>query len=364
MSLEAEKQSALLQKLKEDPSLCNTKEDEAFRFLKHSKFDVEKAFGLIQTDYKWRQQMKLDELTVAHVQDQLRTEKFMFTGAMDKKGRPIIYFNAAKHNPKDDFLETLKLAVYSFELVVKNMPEGVEELLIVENLDGFTKENADTRMVKYLLEITQAHYPCRIGSFVGVNAPWYYQVLFKIVKPWMSDDLLSKVNIFTNAEKLPNFVEKNQILESLGGTLKFNVEEWIAKRSAIENVDLANPPPFTFSPEILAAFSDYPVSTVTKSAKISGWIKKQGGYVRNFNKRYCVLTDTVLYYYKTQDGQKPEGFVELYNATITKGNKENVFCITTATFKHCYFSVSTKSFPKWYSMIKESIEMLSIPNSD
>lgn len=35
------------------------------------------------------------------------------------------------------------------------MPEGVEELLIVENLDGFTKENADTRMVKYLLEITQ-----------------------------------------------------------------------------------------------------------------------------------------------------------------------------------------------------------------
>ena len=35
------------------------------------------------------------------------------------------------------------------------MPEGIEELVIVENLDGFKTENADNRMVKYLLEISQ-----------------------------------------------------------------------------------------------------------------------------------------------------------------------------------------------------------------
>ena len=43
-------------------------------------------------------------------------------------------------------------------LVPLSMPDGVEELLIIENLDGFTKDNADNRMVKYLLEIVQVRF--------------------------------------------------------------------------------------------------------------------------------------------------------------------------------------------------------------
>lgn len=51
----------------------------------------------------------------------------------------------------------LQLAVYGFELALKNLPEGVEEILVIENLEGFTKDNADNRMVKYLIEVLQVY---------------------------------------------------------------------------------------------------------------------------------------------------------------------------------------------------------------
>jgi hypothetical protein len=115
---------------------------------------------------------------------------------VDKARRPIIIFNAGAHDPKVDFIETLKLAAYAFELAIKSMEPGVEQVVIIENLFGFTKENADSRMVKYLLEVSQAHYPGIVGKFYAVNAPWYYRLLFKVVQPWLSDDLLNIVSCF------------------------------------------------------------------------------------------------------------------------------------------------------------------------
>ena len=78
--------------------------------------------------------MDIEHLSVAHVQDQLRTgkvsalssggsivkpvRKFHFPGSRDSQGRPIIIYNSCKHDTSVDFLETLKVAVYMLETTI------------------------------------------------------------------------------------------------------------------------------------------------------------------------------------------------------------------------------------------------------
>ena len=43
----------------------------------------------------------------------------------------------------------------------------------------------------------------------------------------------------------------------------------------------------------------------TKTWK-SGWLRKQGGLVKSWNKRWCVLKGNFLYYYSSEDETKSE----------------------------------------------------------
>ena len=59
-------------------------------------------------------------------------------------------------------------------------------------------------------------------------------------------------------EGLKEFVEDDQLTEDLGGSLKFNFDEWIKCRFEEEGVSLDNPNDLlhVISPDIVATFSD------------------------------------------------------------------------------------------------------------
>ena len=167
----------------------------------------------------------------------MRTTKFIFPGTFDNQHRPIIVFKAGRHDPNSEFLDTLKLAIYAFEIAFHSLLFS-DEVVVVEDLNGFDRDkNADNRMVKLLLEIVQAHFPERIGRFFAVNAPWYYKLLFKVVKPWLSSELASKVTIASDPiDALKPFVAPDQLIKDLGGTCLFEFNDWILQRCLVERV--------------------------------------------------------------------------------------------------------------------------------
>lgn len=255
--------------------------------------------------------------------------QFIFPGTFDKQSRPIIVFKAGRHDPNTEFMETLKLAIYAFEIAYKTLLYS-NEVIVVEDLDGFDRDkNADNRMVKLLLEIVQAHFPERIGRFFAVNAPWYYKLLFKVVKPWLSSELAGKVSIATDPfDTLKQYVAPDQLIKDLGGSCVFDFNDWILQRCFEERVSprlLENPPVHNIESDLLDCISDIvcfslslfsfvlrfspfffffflkSVAKAKTNGLFEGWMKKQGGFVKNFNKRYCVLTPKILYYYKEEN---------------------------------------------------------------
>jgi len=54
-----------------------------------------------------------------------------------------------------------------------------------------------------------------------------------------------------------------------------------------------------------------PAEVTRKDCKKEGDLYKKAGYGGKFNKRFCVLKDTYLYYYKDSKESQPEGKMKL-----------------------------------------------------
>jgi PH domain len=69
--------------------------------------------------------------------------------------------------------------------------------------------------------------------------------------------------------------------------------------------------------------------TFTESER-SGYLVKQGGKIKTWKKRWFVLSDSVLYYYKTETAQEPCGIVPLENLEVNpkKDKKKHCFEIS------------------------------------
>mmetsp|Transcript_1535 Transcript_1535/g.5421 ORF Transcript_1535/g.5421 Transcript_1535/m.5421 type:complete len:380 (-) Transcript_1535:32-1171(-) len=346
-----QKWGELLEKVREGNVAVTN--DTALAFLKQYNWDVERAFVAIKEDIHWRKMLKVDELGIQHIRGQVKTGKFVFTGGKDKEGRAVMIFNAARHFIGGDLLETLQLALYAIEMAIKSM-EGTDqyEILLIEDLTGFKKsENSDMKMIKFLADAAQAHYPCRIGMFYAVNSPWYYNVLYTIVKPWLSDDLASIVNIVSDCKPLRSCIEPDQLPAYLGGTLEVDVDEWVAQKLD-EAKDLEDNRVIPIETQVmLGCHVSY--KELLADAEKHGPLKKQGGYVKKYNKRFGILWHGLLLYFRDPKDNVIEGFLDLCTASVTPKGKHG-FIVKTFE-KEGFFQCSDgKERDEWVAALQST----------
>jgi tripartite motif-containing protein 2/3 len=55
-----------------------------------------------------------------------------------------------------------------------------------------------------------------------------------------------------------------------------------------------------------------------RDAECHGWLYKQGGSHKNWKRRYCVLKDKCLYYYKEMTDQTALGVMKMQGYKMTK----------------------------------------------
>eukprot|EP01094_Clydonella_sp_ATCC50884_P027838 TRINITY_DN8175_c0_g1_i1.p1 TRINITY_DN8175_c0_g1~~TRINITY_DN8175_c0_g1_i1.p1 ORF type:complete len:697 (+),score=234.42 TRINITY_DN8175_c0_g1_i1:87-2177(+) len=326
------------------------------RFLEDRDCDAKRGAALFWDDLLWRKNMDLEHLTACSAGQWMRKGKVFVPGGYDRQGRPIVIFRARLHEPSVDTFDTIKLGVYNLERACELVKDN-EEVILIEDLSGFSRSQADNRIAKLFLELVQAHYPGRLGGFYAVNAPWYYRLLFKVVKPWLSLELQSKVHILGGTDELLQYVAKDQLIPELGGTFPFDLEEHLQERARIEGVPLDGPDKHEPKEEVLALYCDRPVSHTIKDCLFRGWTKKQGGFVKNFNKRYCVLTRTMLYYYRGTEDDKAEGMLPLRGATV-EDTSATTFTVVVAQKEGVFSCSDMKEKGEWYAAIANAIRQL------
>jgi len=101
-------------------------------------------------------------------------------------------------------------------------------------------------------------------------------------------------------------------------------------------------------------------SSVPGVAK-AGWMTKQGGNVKNWKKRYCVLSSTrrELYYYESDKG-KQMGVVDLRQATSVRASIEPkapgpAIEIVTKDRVWVFASTTKQECDEWLALVKSMV---------
>lgn len=334
------------------------------RFLRANSFAVEKAATMFTENLIWRKSFNIEKMTVNYVARELRTGKGRFLPLPDKRGRPIVVLRPAKHVPSESSpLEVVKMMTYNFETVIKLMGPGVESMVLIVDMNGLQPRNVDFRVPKLFLETIQNRYPERISLILVVNAPWFFRFVWATIRRFFGADLLQKVHILgSDMTTLQAFVTPDCLLKEHGGVVDYDAEEFIRQRATEEGVSAAGDAGFTPSEggidqSLLATLRELPASEAREGAAKVGMMFKIGGVVKNWKRRFFVLSlSGLLYYYKDDKSDAPQGVIMLERSTTGVGEESkraHAFSVVTPLRTYLFSCDSDQERDEWRKAIAD-----------
>jgi len=341
-----------------------TSDADLLRFLRTSSFKVDSAHTLYTENLIWRKSFNAEKMTVNYVARELRTQKMRLLPISDKRGRPILVIRPAKHVPSESSpLEVCKSLTYLMETAIKRMPASVESVVFIVDLDGMHPRNVDFRVPKIILETLQQRYPERVSLLLVVNAPWFFRFVWATVRRFFGPDLLQKVHILgADMSTLQAFIPADALLKEHGGVIDYDPDQFVAERAEADNVVGVSDSGFTpqeggIDQSLLATLRELPASEAREGASKVGYMSKIGGVVKNWKKRFFVLSSSgLLYYYKDEKSEAPQGVIMLERSTVgddESSSKKHSFSLITPLRTFIFSCENDQELKEWRKAIQD-----------
>jgi hypothetical protein len=199
------------------------------RYLRAREFKLKKAQQMLVNTLKWRREYKPHRITVNDIKIELKNNGKLYRNGVDKWGRPLIYMKPRHDNTGAPEREVkVKSIVYLLELVTRESEErrGREKVtLLIDFRDAkHVTSIANVRVSIDFLKVLQNHYPERLGVALIVNAPWAWQVFWKLISPFMDEVTKKKVLLLKSYAQLKEYIDDENLEEDYGGTNTFKYD--------------------------------------------------------------------------------------------------------------------------------------------
>eukprot|EP00053_Salpingoeca_punica_P007533 m.68704 g.68704 ORF g.68704 m.68704 type:complete len:518 (+) comp14194_c0_seq1:74-1627(+) len=336
-------------------------DSDLLRFLRGTEWNVDKAKTYWDENKLWRTQFNVDKLTVNYVAREVRSGKMRLLNQTDKKGRPIVVLQPSKHSPKESSpLEVSKLLTYNLEQAVKMMKGDVESVVIIVDFKGMSPRAADLRVPKIVLETLQQRYPERVDLVLVVNAPWFFRFIWATIRTFFSADMLNKVHILgSDMTTLQAYVSPDALLREHGGTLDWDADEFLAARAKAEGVTVSSDSSAMAAMDggidqsLLASLRQLPANETAQGCVKKGYLTKLGAVVKNWKKRFFVLTEGgCLYYYKDDGSNPPQGVILLERSVVGDyPDKAHTFTVNTPLRSYIITCNNSEECDEWKKAI-------------
>ncbi|KAG6874022.1 hypothetical protein C0995_007979 [Termitomyces sp. Mi166 len=208
------------------------------RFLRARKFDVAKAKEMLIAAEKWRKENGVDTiLEDFEFTEREEVNKYypQYYHKMDKDGRPIYIERLGfldletmyKVTTQDRLIKRFvqeyeKFAKYRVPACSKAVGHPVETSCTIMDLHNVSMTSF-YRVKDYVMQassIGQDRYPERMGKFYIINAPWAFSAVWRVIKPWLDEVTVSKVDILGSnyKETLLKQIPAENLPKIFGGT--------------------------------------------------------------------------------------------------------------------------------------------------
>lgn len=333
----------------------------ALRFLRYCDGQLEEALKAWREFALWRAQFRPDELSVEHARALLQLNVLMLTDVCDGAGRPVIYLRWCNFEPRTaDALSVLRGVAYIFERLLRVRPP-LFSVRVVSDYENWSLRQMAPFLAKQCLD-TVRRYPF-VPHTVCVNVPWYFRIMWRIVRPFMSAKALEHFTVCGSgsaaeldalfapgsaasraaADSAAPGIWPRQLaqrrgarLKCCGGTDDFDVYAWIEAESAAERAALApGTAPRAADSTPAACHFDMAFNTHAEQYRRScadllaqpeavvlhGELEKRGGGgyfgTSSWKRRYFILTRTgMLYYFDSRRAPTPQRVFDLRACTV------------------------------------------------
>lgn len=203
--------------------------DDAFllRFLRARKFDPEKAFNTLKNYYtfKVRYSKLLTDFKPSEVKKVLQMNIMMPLPKRLTDGSAVGllrvgYFDIDVATPDDLFAAGLVCVELGLEL---------ESIQVCGGSVIFDMEKFSLRLLRHfgsptflfrMVRVVQDCLPCRVRGFHIVNEPFFFSVVFNIIKQFLTEKIKSRIHFHgSNLKSLHKHIPPEILPEELGGEL-------------------------------------------------------------------------------------------------------------------------------------------------
>ncbi|KIO27078.1 hypothetical protein M407DRAFT_243441 [Tulasnella calospora MUT 4182] len=224
--------------LQEEGSFVADKHDDAtlLRFLRARKFDLPKTKLMWDASEKWRKEEAVDQLLHFDFPEGPEVMKYypQYYHKTDKDGRPVYIEQLGKL----DIVALYKVTTQ--ERLVKRLVSQYEQFLherlpATSKVVGHPVETSCTILdlggvslmqfykvsdyVQKASNIGQNYYPECMGKFYIINAPWMFSSVWNLIKPWLDEVTVAKIEIIGKDYKpqLLQQIPKENLPKEFGG---------------------------------------------------------------------------------------------------------------------------------------------------
>ncbi|CAF4097009.1 unnamed protein product [Rotaria sp. Silwood2] len=191
------------------------------RWLRARKWHVSHAVQSMMDTLKWRHEWGLQSLIEKGESDLIKEECAsgkIYSMGKDKAGRPITYVHSKEHIKGQYPLEaTEKIIIFFIETARLLVESPLEEGTIVIDVLNVGLQNLDYQHIKFMINTVQNHYPESLGIALVVNAPWTFNAVWNVIKPWPDPVVSSKIHFVKSSKDLVEYINPIVLPKRLGG---------------------------------------------------------------------------------------------------------------------------------------------------
>ncbi|TFY79733.1 hypothetical protein EWM64_g4279 [Hericium alpestre] len=208
------------------------------RFLRARGFNVEQAKAMLLAAEEWREAFGVDTILLAFdYKEKVEVDKYypQYYHKMDKAGRPLFIQKLGQLNVSALYAVTtqerqLQRLVAEYEKFLNERAPAcatvvghpVETSCTILDLHNVSLTNF-YRVKDYVSSasaISQDRYPETMGRFFIINAPWAFSAVWAVIRPWLDEATVAKVDILGSGykEKLFEHIPQESLPKEYGGT--------------------------------------------------------------------------------------------------------------------------------------------------
>ncbi|KAA1476714.1 hypothetical protein DENSPDRAFT_843780 [Dentipellis sp. KUC8613] len=230
---------SLRKQLQEEDKFVPERMDDAtlLRFLRARNFEVPKAKAMIISAEEWRIEFGIEEIMKNFdFREKAEVDKYypQYYHQMDKHGRPLFIQKLGQLDVNALYRITtqerqLQRLVVEYERFLNirapacaaAIGHPVETTCTVLDLYNVSLMNF-YRVKDYVSAasaIMQARYPETMGKFYIINAPWAFGAVWSVIKPWLDEATVTKIDILGSSykDKLLMDIPKEHLPKEFGG---------------------------------------------------------------------------------------------------------------------------------------------------